>query len=79
MQIFNMGKKSLLSLSSTFPGHIWGIYHLMAIVSSHEVTIKTIQGLRAVRETCPDANRAQKGDLKLMPTDREYFSAGKAS
>lgn len=26
------------------------IYHLMASVSSHKVTIKTIQGLRAVRE-----------------------------
>lgn len=79
MQIFNMGKNSLLSLSSTLPGHIWGIYHLMAIVSSHEVTIKIIQGLTAVRETCPDASRAQKGDLKLMPTDREYFSAGEVS
>lgn len=38
----------------------------MATVRSQEVAVKTIQCLRAMRETCPEASRAQKGDLKLV-------------
>lgn len=46
----------------------------MAIANFQEVTIKTIQYLSTVSDTCPEANRAHKEDLKLKLTGKEYFS-----